>query len=347
MRNKLNQANINNSDPSNYPNGRIRNNTGSNNGTPVNEEVYGDLHEMKDKLMRLYGIEYNNLPDNETNGYQLIDALVALASKNDFILDLTTSGGNLRVALKLGKLKNNESFIVKASSDWVDEENITGTLDNISKSITRLGDFKANEYVRMVNTQNSVVLIRMVDGFNLSAVASDLGFLKKATQTEEDAGTIDTKATTPLINKTTFVKRVNGNQSVNHLALPDGNENARNGLLSSADKFKIDSFTNPASIIKVTSGSWQNISGGANGYTYNNFNVNYFDAFPPTGFSMADFQGAMVSNSFIHYAGEVNGDDVVWSRWESQPDRVRFIAGNSERNSTPKLNWLCFWIKTS
>ena len=55
-RDKKFAPNIDNSQPLVYPNGRIQDNTGSGNGTPVNNYVYSDLHEMKDKLMRLYGV---------------------------------------------------------------------------------------------------------------------------------------------------------------------------------------------------------------------------------------------------------------------------------------------------
>ena len=45
-RNKALQPNIDGSDLTNYPDKRIRNNDGSGNGTPVNEQVYGDIHEF-------------------------------------------------------------------------------------------------------------------------------------------------------------------------------------------------------------------------------------------------------------------------------------------------------------
>lgn len=227
MRDKGTLPNIDNSDPVKYPNGRIKNNTGGGNGTPVNEEVYGDLHEAKDKLLRLYGILPNGLPDNETNGYQLIDGLIALATKNDFTLTLNESLGQLTVPLKLSKLKDNETFILKASVDKTTETTIKGTLDGSSKTIVFLGDFKANEYVRMINTPGTVILVRMIDSFNLQAAVEELGFLKKALQAEEDAGTTDLVATTPLVNKTTFTKRVIGDQSDNYLAT-----DLQNGLIS-------------------------------------------------------------------------------------------------------------------
>lgn len=207
MRNKGTLTNIDNSDPTNYPNGRIKNNTGSGNGTPVNEFVYGDLQEAKDKLMRLYDISHNGLPDNETNGYQLVDALISLASKNDFLINLSDVSGVISVPLKIGKLKDNEAFITKALFDKDAQTTIKGS-DNVTKSVSFIGDFKTNEYVRMINTASSVILVRLVDSFNLDTVATELLYLKKATQLEEDLGVTDTVATTPLTNKTVFTSRV-------------------------------------------------------------------------------------------------------------------------------------------
>ena len=74
-RNKATLQNIDLSNPSDYLNGRIKDNTGSGDGTPVNERVYGDFHQLVAKLMNLSGLAFNNLPENETNGYQFIDSL--------------------------------------------------------------------------------------------------------------------------------------------------------------------------------------------------------------------------------------------------------------------------------
>ena len=45
-RDKKFAPNIDNSSPLVYPNGRIQDNTGSGNGTPVNNYVYSDLHDF-------------------------------------------------------------------------------------------------------------------------------------------------------------------------------------------------------------------------------------------------------------------------------------------------------------
>ena len=62
---------------SDYPNSRIKDESsaGAGDGVPVNEAVYGDIIQFFQKLMIDYGVIINDLPDNVTNGYQLIEAL--------------------------------------------------------------------------------------------------------------------------------------------------------------------------------------------------------------------------------------------------------------------------------
>lgn len=65
-----------------YPFGRIKDNPGNNTGTPVNEEVYGDIHQFFAKIMSDAGIAYNNLPDNAYDGFQYRNALLLLIQRN-------------------------------------------------------------------------------------------------------------------------------------------------------------------------------------------------------------------------------------------------------------------------
>lgn len=59
---------------SEYPNGQIRDRVGTTPGTPGNVEVYGDMHQFFDKLIRESTITPNGLLDSEYNGYQLWEA---------------------------------------------------------------------------------------------------------------------------------------------------------------------------------------------------------------------------------------------------------------------------------
>ena len=77
-----NYTNIDTTDPTKYPEGQIRNNNGSGNGTPVNTETYGDLHQFFAALLRIAGIAASGTPENATNGYQyLLAAKKILANR--------------------------------------------------------------------------------------------------------------------------------------------------------------------------------------------------------------------------------------------------------------------------
>jgi hypothetical protein len=85
MRSLANKANV--VAPSvEYPYGQIKDNTGGNNGTPVNEAVYGDFHQFFEKLMAVSGVTANDLPENATNGFQLIEALKKLIARDGIFL---------------------------------------------------------------------------------------------------------------------------------------------------------------------------------------------------------------------------------------------------------------------
>jgi len=240
-RNKATLQNIDKSSPANYPNGRIKDNTGSGDGTPVNEFVYGDIHEFFAKLMREGGLTYNDLPDNESQGYQLVEALKAFANKNSYVYPITSVGGMLNIPLKLGILKENETLICKASVNKNSETRIKGTIDNNTKDVIYVGDFKADEYVRLINTGPRIILVRVFDWTNINEVVQAFDFLKAATYAQEKNGTLDTVATNPKTNALVFVERVNGAESSNSLAIAG----TRNGLLSKEDKEKIDNLGDP------------------------------------------------------------------------------------------------------
>ncbi len=212
MRALNSNPNIDNSDLPNYPDGRIKDNTGTGNGTGVNENVYGDLHQAIAKLMRQYGIAPTGFPDNETNGFQIVEAFKALASKNDYVYPLTTNGTILNVGIKFAYMQTNEFILCLAGANLGTETQITG-IGAGTFGVTYSGVFKANEYVRVIKTNIGISIIRVADWNSLDAMIGDLNYLKKATQAQENAGTTDTVATTPLVNLVAFTRRVIGADS--------------------------------------------------------------------------------------------------------------------------------------
>lgn len=65
-----------------FPDGRVRDKDGTTHGTPVNEFVYGDIHQYFAKMLRLASITPNALPESEYSGFQQIQALWSFINLN-------------------------------------------------------------------------------------------------------------------------------------------------------------------------------------------------------------------------------------------------------------------------
>jgi len=76
MRKLIDTPNMGAASPA-FPDGAIVDNAGAVIGTALTEILYGDTIQAVHKLKRLAGITENNLPDNETNGFQILTALFA------------------------------------------------------------------------------------------------------------------------------------------------------------------------------------------------------------------------------------------------------------------------------
>lgn len=74
---------------SDYPYGKIRDKTGTVNGTPLNTLVHGDFHQFFAKLLDNSGVIANGLPDNLTNTFQYFQALWQFGNLN-FVKDFIT-----------------------------------------------------------------------------------------------------------------------------------------------------------------------------------------------------------------------------------------------------------------
>lgn len=83
-----------------YPFGDIKDDPGDDTGTPVNRAVYADHHQFFAKLLDNSGIVINDLPDDDVNGFQLFDALLATNTiqsslNNDRAINLLAQVGKL------------------------------------------------------------------------------------------------------------------------------------------------------------------------------------------------------------------------------------------------------------
>jgi hypothetical protein len=74
-----------------------------------------------------------------------------------------------------------------------------------------------------------------------------------------------------------------------------------------------------------------------------NYGANYFDVYPPAGYTMSHIVAFIPSIHVIHFAGGVNGDDSLMNTYEYLSDRIRVRVQNTEQRSTPAANWLAIW----
>jgi len=94
--------------------------------------------------------------------------------------------------------------------------------------------------------------------------------------------------------------------------------------------------------IKITSGynytaSYTNIVGN-----WNNSH-NYFDVYPPSGYSMSNLRGFIASIHVIHYAGGVDGNDSIRCVYQYYSNRIRVWVQGTEQRSNPAANWFAAW----
>ena len=85
-----NYPQIDTTNPTAYPNGNIKD---APSGTPVNVVTNADLHQTFDKLLRELGTTANNTPDNETNGFQYVKAMLQLLPNKYIVEDVNGLDG--------------------------------------------------------------------------------------------------------------------------------------------------------------------------------------------------------------------------------------------------------------
>lgn len=106
---------------SDYPFGAIINETDTEDGTPVIREIYNDLLQNCYKILALSGITPNGNEDNETSGFQLVEAIRKLPNLlNDVEQILSLSTTVWSVNFKFSLLPNKYMFFAKASENYND-----------------------------------------------------------------------------------------------------------------------------------------------------------------------------------------------------------------------------------
>jgi hypothetical protein len=96
---------------STYPYGQIKDETGTNDGTPVSVLTNGDIQQFFQRLLQTSGITINNLPDNADNGFQLFDSL---------FIDIRAHVGELIAYLFGGGYQTNTMYVLSGASTRAD-----------------------------------------------------------------------------------------------------------------------------------------------------------------------------------------------------------------------------------
>lgn len=123
MRTLKSQGMVHNTDYAKFPEGGIKNETTTQEGTPVVEQNYGDVLSNIYKYILSRGIAFNNIQDNELNGYQFIDALKLHVNElNDVERVLTKTGLVWSVNFKLSLVPDKYFFFARPTDNYNDLE---------------------------------------------------------------------------------------------------------------------------------------------------------------------------------------------------------------------------------
>jgi len=101
----------------------------------------------------------------------------------------------------------------------------------------------------------------------------------------------------------------------------------------------------------TTSGSYKIVSGASYVGSYTNLvgswndTKNWFDVYPPSGFTMSDLEAFLPSIHAIHFAGIVDANDSIRCHHILLSDRIRVYVQNTEQRSVPAANWIAVWNK--
>jgi hypothetical protein len=95
----------------NYPYGRVKNNSGANDGTPVDENLVGDEMQFWERLLAIGGVIANGLPENSANTFQYMIALI------NIIVAQATTLVNAEAAIRAAADTNLSNTKVAKSGD--------------------------------------------------------------------------------------------------------------------------------------------------------------------------------------------------------------------------------------
>lgn len=155
-----------------WPYGQIKNQTETEEGTPVVREIYGDLLVNIYKILEDAGITPNGQEDSEDTGYQILAAFKKFANElNDIEHVISLNGTTWNIPVNIDKLPNKYVMFCRMADAYNSGLNYTfaGT-GNKSYSLTSPTGFSASDEVMVIIDQAEVRVYSMT-----SAVAATSG----------------------------------------------------------------------------------------------------------------------------------------------------------------------------
>jgi len=159
----------------NYPDGSIINETNSQPGTAVVEQVYNDVLVNIFKIIDLVLGGTNGVPDNEATTYQLLAALQKLPNvQNDIENTLTLASTVFTLNLDISRLPNKYFVFAKAVGTYVPTITYTfkGSTTSPTYSFTAPNGFNSGDELLLILDQSSVRAFSFGGGIPASGHAS-------------------------------------------------------------------------------------------------------------------------------------------------------------------------------
>lgn len=140
-----------------FPFSTILNETDTEDGTPVVEEIYGDILTNAYKLLQEVGIVPTGTQDSDTSQYQILEALKILPnSLNDIEQVLSLSATTWGISFNLDYLPNKYVFVARASEDYVAGLTYSFKGSTATEYPFSSSGFKASDELLVIIDQSSV-----------------------------------------------------------------------------------------------------------------------------------------------------------------------------------------------
>jgi hypothetical protein len=271
-----------------------------------------------------------------------LSAFIVIPNANEFLTDLPNATETLRGIAEIatqtetnGSTDNSRFVTPHKLHNRTATESRRGIAEVATQAETNAGV----DDTRMVTPKKVVQAINDLAPQPPQATETVKGIAEIATQGEANGSTDDSRIITAkkLYNRTATTSRRGVVELATTSEVTVGTDSTRAVTPSSLKNAGIKP-------LRVTRGTVMTTN-RAGGYNQNNYTVNRAYVYPPAGYSMSHLRGFIASIAEIHLAGDVDGNDSFWCKYQIQSSRVVVIANNSENRANSRINYLAIWQK--